>query len=86
MTHTPGPWKVSVDRETIVDANGYYVSKVARIGNTKENQANARLIAAAPALLEAVEYLIDECEKGHESSFIDMELPYKALAQADGRR
>lgn len=61
--HTPGPWKVEMKtmvmagRRSICSAGGYSqnfdTEKVAA-----ENQANARLIAAAPDMLEALEAYI----------------------------
>lgn len=53
--HAPGPWKVNVVRATktqdrVTDREGYPVALV-EIGT---NEANARLIAAAPDLLEAL--------------------------------
>ena len=58
--HTPGPWKSYEDdgfiNLMVVDAEGYYIAEA--MGRTKKNmEANARLIAAAPELLEALEKL-----------------------------
>lgn len=57
--HTPGPWKYGAERHAIPDApilcyvvvdtnSNKYIASV-----TKDNEANAALIAAAPELLEA---------------------------------
>ena len=58
--HTPGPWKLSEDPETfknkIFGADNYNVLGPNRLSS--EVEANARLIAAAPDLLEALEELI----------------------------
>lgn len=60
--HTPGPWDVHGDSHTLVGArdgkmmlaNTLHEHVVPRYCRSKaEAQANARLIAAAPALLEA---------------------------------
>jgi hypothetical protein len=67
MTHTPGPWKrATLGGETrlprpiwayVLEANGSEIDQ--------SNDANARLIAAAPALLEALElcweFIATEC-------------------------
>jgi len=55
--HTPGPW--TKDRNIIEDANG---NEIARVSYERSGyvQANARLIAAAPDLLEALRYLVRE--------------------------
>jgi hypothetical protein len=66
--HTPGPWKVSdlsksAGRYLLVyqDAEVNEESgPIARVFPAKGRDANARLIAAAPALLEALEKLTAE--------------------------
>jgi|SRR2546425_7977966 len=67
MTHTPGPWHLDkhADARTVCDGqhNGEnaYADEIAviRFGPKPEALANARLIAAAPELLEALELTID---------------------------
>jgi hypothetical protein len=50
--HTAGPWLVSIlDAWAIIDARGYVVAKASGWREREECQANAELIAAAPALL-----------------------------------
>lgn len=59
MPHTSGPWMVvNADRGYIITAlDGCYdVAVVRNIGN-QNNQANATLLAAAPELLSALEYV-----------------------------
>ena len=60
-THTPGPWKV----------NGYMVRTDCKIslfvanccyGATDAIEANARLIAAAPELLAALEWAVETAD------------------------
>jgi hypothetical protein len=73
--HTPGPWKyekwdslagIKFDRyEILVDYKHPFLDKVtiANVGDAiEEKEANARLIAAAPQMLAALE-LIATCEK-----------------------
>ncbi len=59
-THTPGPWEYALSTDKYVIRTG--LNKGAPIGFTtgaiRVAQANARLIAAAPELLEALQYLI----------------------------
>lgn len=62
MSHTPGPW-YNVD-DSFIHArfphqNGEHVATVWAHG-TAETAANARLIAAAPDLLEALEYVVEQ--------------------------
>lgn len=59
MIHTPGKWNTDPDceHETVVDEHGNLIADCAIFGlerGQEENQANARLIAAAPDLLEAL--------------------------------
>lgn len=71
--HTPGPWQLGeeggiLEGHTPIDAAGWeglaqVVTKMEFDGYNAEGQANARLIAAAPDLLAALEdltsYMID---------------------------
>ncbi|MEE9149944.1 MAG: hypothetical protein V3U27_21410 [Candidatus Tectomicrobia bacterium] len=54
MTHTPGPWMTIPPDRCIYHADGKRVVAVAQHDFT-EIEANARLIASAPALLAALE-------------------------------
>jgi hypothetical protein len=51
-THTPGPWHVDSDIWTIEDG-AHNPAAIASLAVRPERKANARLIAAAPTLLEA---------------------------------
>lgn len=48
--HTPGPWHIR-GKQSIRGHGGEYIAKT----NWQNGEANARLIAAAPDLLEALE-------------------------------
>jgi len=66
--HTPGPWTIDDTREYLDKAcvrhNGIVVcSFLDRCGFAKEGKANARLIAAAPDLLEACKRLLAVVEQ-----------------------
>ena len=76
--HTPGPWKhiegtasIMAHKTVANDSEGYDydVAQVERIDgaysakNDPESQANARLIAAAPELLEALNKLVTALEQ-----------------------
>ena len=68
MPHTPGPWAVSQD--ALWFAEGPSVRTPARHiarmwGDTPEDQANARLIAAAPELLEALRAIVEGPNNSH---------------------
>jgi hypothetical protein len=61
MTHTPGPWQYAFEGGTvafITEADGTTVAKLSATENTTAHSAlpsNARLIAAAPELLAALQ-------------------------------
>ncbi len=70
MKHTAGPWKIKWNHRAgyyDIDPNDGH-GKIARINirysktdNLTENKANARLIAAAPTMLEVLKNVV-ECE------------------------
>lgn len=66
--HTPGPW---FNSETLVFAASLDCIKLL---DQAESEANARLIAAAPDLLEALKEAVDVC------GWPSPEFFYKALA------
>ena len=65
MKHTKGPWKINID----TGEYGVYHLYSPDIGGDEVfereeiDEANARLIAAAPELLEALDILTDEVER-----------------------
>jgi len=65
MEHTKGPWTVR-DGQEILDWTGDECRLVARChaGHAPERAANARIIASAPALLEALRELAEIGEGG----------------------
>lgn len=80
MSHTPGPWgrEDEVNPEMITagrDADGCYIytADVWEIGlEEPEIEANARLIAAAPEMLEALEEAIPVLTDAIEDSYCGM--------------
>jgi hypothetical protein len=77
MSHTPGPWGYSFDKKDTgfegdtfmagplhCDGTGGFSSVVEGglvLADDNENEANARLIAAAPTLLEALTEISKRC-------------------------
>lgn len=59
--HTPGPWFLSPQRKFIRanGAHGYNISAI--VEQEPFTEANAKLIAAAPDLLNALRKLVDKC-------------------------
>lgn len=66
--HTPGPWDYDLDYIVAPDPGGrhpdIYIAEIAhsddegRIASPQQQDANRRLIAAAPELLDALDYLL----------------------------
>lgn len=84
--HTPGPWTVEADSlgfPTKVTAQGFYGSQ-ALIARTFGVLSNARLIAAAPELLEACKRLVERAAEDNPDdwAFIEAEA---AIAKAEGK-
>ena len=66
MEHTPGPWKIEERmghafdaRLVIVAPDVNRIAIISKNGGAADHDANARLIAAAPDLLEALQKLCD---------------------------
>ena len=53
--HTPGPWIATNDDRVVVRSDNQTIAQVFGYGLALRAQANARLIAAAPELLEVAE-------------------------------
>lgn len=94
--HTPGPWKLEgnprFDEETGCYAGGYgivgeleIICELCERLAPLEAEANARLIAAAPELLETLERLTYEAERraGVPKHFIAQ--ARAAIAKAEGK-
>jgi hypothetical protein len=84
--HTPGPWIVHTDGHSIdVRAVDFYVGCISADPDTDEeyetNAANARLIAAAPDLLEA---LFDMVSDHADLNPATIEFARRAIAKATG--
>lgn len=84
MSHTPGPWRVIVNpvRGVIVKGpNGVIIASRPLCKEWKRNEelyANARLIAAAPEMYEALEELRDKVWR-----IIDLHRDSEARAEAN---
>ncbi len=78
ISHTPGPWDYDMDYIVAPDPHGVhpdiYIAEIAhdddegRIATPEQRDANRRLIAGAPELLEALYYLLAQT--------VEMDLKY----------
>ena len=74
MTHTPGPWSIvpifglcnvtGADDRSICSTGGYSNNVLDSGAVRAENEANARLVAAAPELLAACQAFVDRFDGG----------------------
>ena len=83
--HTPGPWHIGMKPGPMIyGEHGEQVADmVVSMINIVEHSANARLIAAAPDLLQALENLTDAVQSG--TSYADDTAAGKALSILSGR-
>lgn len=85
MTHTPGPWhvvKIPGESRLRVHAETYDVADICHAGGADD--ANARLIAAAPDMLAACKDFLEACHKGKDLKPA-MAQARKAIEKAEGR-
>ena len=74
IKHTPGPWKVNKKVKTSIEQEkaGQGMNIICECQDpdgertTEEDKANARLIAAAPDMLEALKELYKQCNMVHK--------------------
>lgn len=82
-----GEFKISAGSGDVMAPNYYRVGSVSNVNNSDENEANARLIAAAPELLQALQ-AVSDAEAADEAG-IDYELigrVHAAIAKALGEQ
>jgi hypothetical protein len=83
--HTPGPW--SVNDYGFIDADGEEDAiEVITSSKRGTEEANLRLIAAAPDLLEALEFALPMVEHYHEreGASATLYIVKRAIAKAKG--
>jgi hypothetical protein len=99
MSHTPGPWAIEKDSKDIVKVRAYatvatcttaglWDSKRTQVISPEECMANARLIAAAPELLEALEFALAALEDVFGKNKVDVgaiNTARAAIAKARGK-
>ena len=65
--HTPGPWEAFASHAGLYVIDSAEQGAICKIEWCLEDEANARLIAAAPELLQAIKDLFRECAMVHKS-------------------
>jgi hypothetical protein len=95
--HTPGPWKTVARNYPIADTGDYDgcwevltgdpKKPIVQIwGDSDEDEANARLIAAAPDLLEALRRLLDSGDVRDAAEKGALAAARAAIAKAEGQQ
>jgi hypothetical protein len=86
--HAPGPWELTHTEQMgfrVSDSTGWGVAVVLKDTN---DDANARLMAAAPQMLEALEMAVDAMEsadrQGAAGLQMAVEIALEAIAAAKG--
>ena len=83
-SHTPGPWESK--RRLVWDTNGFSLADCWDYNRTEEECfANARLIAAAPDMLEALEYVNAKSTIDMDDAMIDVVTAAIAKAKGEAR-
>ncbi len=91
--HTPGPWTVDWESSDLfsqfharawINAEGLHHIGYVDGPSSEERRANARLIAAAPELLEALQLLVAGIENGVSKTFVPLQHARAAIAKAEG--
>ena len=92
--HTPGPWKAVPDRSRnlytwyVEGAKGVVpaIARLSLIDACEEIEGNAHLIAAAPAMYEALQATLAYFMRSNQSHAPEVRVIRAALAQAEGRQ
>jgi hypothetical protein len=91
-THTPGPWHLAEipNHPVFVMAGLQSICEIAHPGDftapSPDMEANARLIAAAPDLLAALERLVDAVDRNavRQEDWPELRQAYEAIRQSRG--
>ena len=87
QNHTPAPWYINDLWPFMVwSRQGRIATTIVDVAYTDEDVANARLIAAAPDLLEALKGMFGECGAVGSPSIWAMEAARLAIAKATGNQ
>lgn len=92
ITHTPGPWRITTDFIGVYDSEARRIANLDSDGapdfDVDETLANARLIAAAPELLVALEEMVAafgwQAPNANPTVETAVATAWKAIAKAKG--
>lgn len=78
-SHTPGPWKARIypygDHHQVSNKSGQmFIADVLKLDADEQTEANAKLIAAAPDLLEALKDIIHANDTGMGKSAVRLRI------------
>lgn len=79
-----GRFDISAGSKDPTAENYYRVASVSNVNNSEQNQANAKLIAAAPDLLHALRDLVDVMTGRMDGETVALHNAMAALLKADG--
>lgn len=85
--HTPGPWRVDPSMSLCIDSPSGNVGLMNLARPKAESEANARIVAAAPDLLEALIELATEERRDDDDPVLEAARAKAraAIAKAEGR-
>lgn len=69
--YTPGPWKLAAGRLIETTSGGFTIGREGWAGTPVELDANARLVAAAPELAEALRWIAGQNYDAQAADVID---------------
>lgn len=86
--HTPGPWRTEyetrIESGPVVAGKGWRIAEVGRDPESGDWRCNARLIAAAPELLNALKAFVSPSGAPCKPQAEDYHRAYLAIAKAEG--
>lgn len=91
MSHTPGPWHIEDASYGQIICAGKVDVAVVRNADELPHHANARLIAVAPDLLNALKSMLRHVERARESDLLACDdtgpedMARDAISKAEGR-
>jgi selenophosphate synthetase-related protein len=86
--HTSGPWDVEIDKHgevTVYESVTLQNTDICKMGGNSNGGINARLISAAPCLLEALQQIMLDIDSDHGTGY-DWNKARAAIRKATGEK